>query len=239
MVTSGFSFLNSASTVGSQRVALVLCLFALLTSACGPINTVIQKAREVAVALYWCLKDGGLCFLPGSLLSQPWLRSCFCEAVRVCAVAAAAPLCEIQCMSYCCITQRVRGKSRAIVDEIRSVGGGPCRLEMVRWLIQPDEKAFCFWGSISVGRNLHCVPSTAGQRSPTKRGLGQGGCFSTQCVRMSPLIRSRQSLDLVFCGWLICLFTTRFFFFSMNTAFNSATGLEGQRVVGDKNDTGY
>lgn len=43
MVTSGFSFLNSVSTVGSQRGALVLCLFALLSSACGPITTVIQK----------------------------------------------------------------------------------------------------------------------------------------------------------------------------------------------------
>lgn len=72
VVTSGFCFLNSVNTLGSQRIALVLCLFPLLSSACGPINTVIQKAWEVAAALYQCLKDRGLCSPLGSLLLQAW-----------------------------------------------------------------------------------------------------------------------------------------------------------------------
>lgn len=68
VVTSGFCFLNSVNTMRSQRIALVLCLFPLLSSACGPINTVIQKAWEAAVALYRCLKDGvgGGCCVPCS-----------------------------------------------------------------------------------------------------------------------------------------------------------------------------
>lgn len=100
MVTSGFSFLNAVRTVGSRRVALVLCLFALLSSACGPINTVIQKAREVVAVLYWCLKNGALlpAWLPpaAGLAQESPLR----EAVRVCGVAAAASPCEIQCVRY-------------------------------------------------------------------------------------------------------------------------------------------
>ena len=51
MVTSGSCFLNSARALRSQRIALVLYLFPLLSSACGPINSAIQKASGGGLAL--------------------------------------------------------------------------------------------------------------------------------------------------------------------------------------------
>lgn len=104
VVTSGFCFLSSVNALGSQRIALVLCLFLLLSSACGPINTVIQKAREAVAALYWCLKDGGGAMFPARLPPVAGLaRSCLCVRLGACALALQLPPCDTQCVNSRCL----------------------------------------------------------------------------------------------------------------------------------------
>lgn len=69
MVTSGSCFLNAARALRSQRIALVLYLFPLLSSACGPINSAIQKASGGGLALV--LRGAGP--VPSRLLPVPGL----------------------------------------------------------------------------------------------------------------------------------------------------------------------